>query len=85
MYGRLFLDSELVHDVYNPGPALARYTYTRQAAAGGHKVKVGMYTNNICSGTFPAYHDDIMVGRTTNPAPQVSYAPGGESEAGCMQ
>ena len=84
MYARLFLDDVLVHNVYNPGPALSYYTYQRSLSQGGHQVKVGMYTTKICSGTFTSFTDDIMVGKTVSPAPSATFSPADEEGGGCL-
>jgi hypothetical protein len=47
-------------------------------------VKAGTYTTNICNGTFPAYHDDMMVGRTVSPVPVITLSPDQEKAGGCV-
>jgi len=84
MYSRVFLDSSLIHNVYNPGPKLALYGYATSLSAGQHQLKTGMYTTLICSGKFTAYADDIMIGRTVSPTPSVSYSAADEITGGCM-
>jgi len=84
MYNRLFMDGSLVHNVYNPGPALKYYSYNQDLSQGTHQLKVGMYTTLMCSGKFRANTDDIMIGRTVSPAPAAAYSAASEDGGGCL-
>ena len=84
MYSRLLMDGALLHNAYNPGPALSFYSYNSTLSQGAHQLMVGMYTTKICSGKFRANTDDIMIGRTVAPAPTASWSAAAEQSGGCL-
>lgn len=81
MRHRFFLDGTQKHNITNASGAPVYKTYHQNLSAGNHSIRFGLFTNNICSGVFPAWTDDIMIGPSPNPAPSTSV--GAPSIAPC--
>ncbi len=69
MYSRVYLDGAQIHNAYDPGPDLHYVSYQLEIDAGVHDLSAGIYTTQMCSGTFQAFHDDFMLARSVTPAP----------------
>ncbi len=69
MYSRVFIDQDQVHNAYDPGPELHYVAYPLSLEAGTHEISAGIYTTQMCSGTFQAIHDDFMLARWVTPEP----------------